>query len=40
MVCASGLHDIGISIQNNATIDATNGAVVTLYVQNVKVGAL
>ncbi|HEX7596857.1 MAG TPA: glycoside hydrolase family 5 protein, partial [Polyangia bacterium] len=37
-VCASGLHAIGISIQNNATIDDSNGAVVTLYIQSVAVG--
>ena len=37
-VCASALHAIGITIQNNAVIDGTNGAVVTLYVQSVSVG--
>jgi hypothetical protein len=36
-VCASGLHSIGITIQDNNAITATNGAVVTLYVQSVKV---
>ena len=39
MVCASGLHAIGITIQNNATIDDSNGAVVALYVQSVTVGS-
>ncbi len=38
-VCASALHAIGITIQNNADIDGTNGAVVTLYVQSVLVGS-
>lgn len=38
-VCASGLHSIGITIQNTATIDGTNGAVVTLYVQSVTIGS-
>ena len=38
IVCASGLHNIGITIQNNLAIDATNGAVVTLYVQSFSVG--
>ena len=38
-VCASGIHAIGIVIQNNAVIDGTNGAVVTLYVQSVSVGS-
>ena len=37
-VCASALHAIGITIQNTAVIDGSNGAVVTLYVQNVSVG--
>jgi hypothetical protein len=37
-VCASALHAMGVSIQNSATIDGTNGAVVTLYVQSVAVG--
>jgi len=37
-VCASALHAMGITIQNNAVIDGSNGAVVTLYVQNVSVG--
>jgi len=37
-VCASALHAIGITIQNTAAIDGTNGAVVTLYVQSVAVG--
>jgi hypothetical protein len=37
-VCASGLHAIGIAIQNNAVIDGTNGAVVTLYIQSISVG--
>jgi hypothetical protein len=39
-VCASDMHDIGISIQNNTAIDAINGAVVTLYVQSFAVGAV
>ena len=38
-VCASALHAMGITIQNNAVIDGTNGAVVTLYVQKVSVGS-
>ena len=38
-VCASGLHAIGIAIQNNAGIDGSNGAVVTLYIQSVSVGS-
>jgi hypothetical protein len=37
-VCASALHAMGFTIQNNAVIDGTNGAVVTLYVQSVSVG--
>lgn len=37
-VCASGLHAIGITIQNDGAIDDTNGGVVTLYVQSVTVG--
>jgi hypothetical protein len=37
-VCASALHAMGISIQNSAAIDGTNGAVVTLYIQSVAVG--
>jgi hypothetical protein len=37
-VCASAMHAMGISIQNSAAIDGTNGAVVTLYVQSVAVG--
>jgi len=37
IVCASGLHAIGITIQNNSAIDATNAAVVTLYIQNFTV---
>ena len=37
-VCGSALHDIGIGIQNNAAIDATNASVVTLYVKDIKVG--
>lgn len=36
-VCASGLHSIGIRIQNSAAIDATNGATVSLYVQSIAV---
>ena len=36
-VCASALHAMGITIQNNAAIDGTNGAVVSLYVQSVSV---
>jgi hypothetical protein len=36
-VCASALHDIGITIQNSETITATNAAVVALYVQSVTV---
>jgi hypothetical protein len=38
-VCASGLHDIAIRIQNTAAIDDTNAALVTLYIQSVTVGA-
>jgi hypothetical protein len=38
-VCASGLHAFGITIQNNADINSTNGGVVTLYVQSVSVGS-
>ena len=38
-VCASALHAIGITIQNTAVIDGTNGAVVTLYVQSVSIGS-
>jgi hypothetical protein len=38
-VCASALHAIGITIQNNANIDDSNGAVVTLYIQGVSVGS-
>ena len=38
-VCASALHAIGITIQNNTAIDDSNGAVVTLYVQSVTVGS-
>jgi hypothetical protein len=37
-VCASGMHAIGITIQNNSAIDDSNGSVVTLYVQSVTVG--
>jgi hypothetical protein len=37
-VCGSGLHAMGITIQNNSNIDGSNGAVVTLYVQKVSVG--
>jgi len=37
-VCASALHNIGITIQNNDAIDDSNGAVVTLYVQTISVG--
>jgi hypothetical protein len=33
-VCASGLHSIGITIQNNDAITADNGGVVTLYIQS------
>ena len=36
-VCASALHAMGISIQNSAVIDGSNGAVVTLYVQSFAV---
>jgi hypothetical protein len=36
-VCASALHAIGITIQNNEAIDGTNGAVVSLYVQSFAV---
>jgi len=36
-VCASALHDIGIVIQNNAAITATNAGTITLYVQSVTV---
>jgi hypothetical protein len=36
-VCASALHSIGFTIQNNSAITADNGAVVTLYVQSVAV---
>jgi hypothetical protein len=38
-VCASTIHAMGITIQNNAAIDGSNGAVVTLYVQSVSVGS-
>jgi lysophospholipase L1-like esterase len=38
-VCASGLHAIGITVQNNETIDDSNGSVVTLYIQSVTVGS-
>jgi hypothetical protein len=38
-VCASGLHAIGITIQNNEVIDGSNGSVVTLYIQSVTVGS-
>ncbi|HEX7507108.1 MAG TPA: hypothetical protein VF550_10070 [Polyangia bacterium] len=38
-VCASALHAFGITIQNNAAIDGSNGAVVTLYIQSVSVGS-
>jgi hypothetical protein len=38
-VCASGLHAIGITIQNTEVIDDSNGSVVTLYVQSVTVGS-
>jgi hypothetical protein len=38
-VCASGLHAIGITIQNSDLIDDSNGSVVTLYVQSVTVGS-
>jgi uncharacterized membrane protein YgcG len=38
MVCASALHDIGITIQNDKNIDDTNGAVVKLFVQSISVG--
>ncbi len=37
-VCASGLHALGITIQNNNTIDEGNGGVITLYLQSVTVG--
>ena len=36
-VCASALHALGITIQNDEAIDGTNGAVVSLYVQSVAV---
>jgi hypothetical protein len=36
-VCASALHDIGIVIQNNVAITATNAGTITLYVQGVTV---
>jgi hypothetical protein len=36
-VCASGIHALGINVQNNAVIDDTNAAVVTMYVQSVAV---
>lgn len=38
-VCASGLHAIGITIQNSEVIDDSNGSVVTLYVQSVTIGS-
>jgi hypothetical protein len=36
-VCGSTLHDLGIVIQNNAAITATNAGTVALYVQSVTV---
>jgi hypothetical protein len=38
-VCASGLHDIAIRIQNTEAIDDSNAALVTLYIQSVSVGS-
>jgi len=38
-LCASGLHAIGITVQNSDAIDDTNGSVVTLYIQSVTVGS-
>jgi hypothetical protein len=37
-VCASGMHAIGITVQNNEVIDDSNGSVVTLYIQSVTIG--
>lgn len=37
-VCASDLHAMGITIQNNKDIDDGNGGVITLYVQSITVG--
>jgi hypothetical protein len=36
-VCGATLHDIGIVIQNNVAITATNAGTITLYVQSVTV---
>jgi hypothetical protein len=36
-VCGSTLHDLGIVIQNNTAITASNAGTITLYVQSVTV---